>query len=416
MDPRDNPYAPGAGLQPPELAGRDKLLKDVAIDMDRILGGRPAKGTLMLGLRGVGKTVLLNRMYDAAVEKGLKTARIEAPEGGMLPQLLAPELRRVLYSLDLKRAAGKKIYRAASILRNFVAAFKVKVGDIEIGVDPAQGFADSGNLEQDMPSLLAAVCEAAQERKAAVGLFIDELQYLTSAELASLIVACHEVAQRNLPMLFVGAGLPHLAALAGNAKSYAERLFNYPVVGQLAPAAARAALVNPAKRQGVMFREDAVEEILRITERYPYYLQVWGSHLWNLAAGSPIRLADAQHARPAAIADLDANFFRVRFDRLTALQQKYLRAMAELKQEPYSSGKIAAVLGVGPADVATVRQQLIEKGMIWSQRHGETAFTVPLFAEFMKRRMPHLEKHTPRKRRVRAAVPRRRTPGMRGRK
>ena len=404
MDPRNNPYAPGAGLQPPELAGRDKLLKDVSIDMDRVLNGRAAKGSLMLGLRGVGKTVLLNRMYAAASEKGFKTAKIEAPEGGMLPQLLAPELRRVLYSLDLKRAAGRKIHRAASILRNFVAAFKVKVGDIEIGVDPAQGVADSGNLEQDLPSLLAAVCEAAQERRLAVGLFIDELQYLTSDELASLIVACHELAQRSLPMLLVGAGLPHLAALAGNAKSYAERLFNYPVVGPLSPAAARAALVAPAKRQGVTFREDAVEEILRVTERYPYYLQVWGSHVWNLVSGGPIRLADVHHAKTAVIADLDANFFRVRFDRLTPLQQKYLRAMAELDQEPFLTGKIAATLGVQPAAIATVRQQLIEKGMIWSQRHGETAFTVPLFGEFMKRRMPRLEKHKPQKRSSRLAV------------
>jgi hypothetical protein len=401
MEPRDNPYAPGAGLQPPELAGRDALLRDISIDMDRVLRGRPVKGTLMLGLRGVGKTVLLNRMYDTAAAKGFKTAKIEAPEGGMLPQLLAPELRRVLYSLDLKLAAGKKIHRAASILRNFVAAFKVKVGDIEIGVDPARGVADSGILEQDLPSLLVAVCEAAKERKAAVGLFLDELQYLSPSELASLIVACHEVAQRNLPMLFIGAGLPHLAALAGRAKSYAERLFNYPVVGPLSAVAARAALANPARRQSVAYRDDALEEILRVTERYPYYLQVWGLHVWNLAPASPIRFDDARKAKPLAVADLDANFFRVRFDRLTALQQKYLRAMAELGPGPSPTGDIAAELGVEPAAVATIRQQLIEKGMLWSQRHGETAFTVPLFDEFMKRRMPKLEKHRPQKRQVR---------------
>jgi len=389
MDRQNNPYAPGAGLQPPELAGRDKLLDEAAIDMDRVKNSRPTKGTLLLGLRGVGKTVLLNRLHALAESKGFRTVKLEAPEGGMLPQLLAPELRQVLYSLDLKIAAGRKVHRAASVLRNFVAAFKVKVGDIEFGMEPARGVGDSGNLEQDLPDLLVAVCQAAKERNVVLGMFLDEVQYLSSEELASLIVACHEVAQRNLPMYFVGAGLPQIAALAGNAKSYAERLFNYPEVGQLEPAAARLALVRPAKSEGVVFRDDAIEEILRVTERYPYFLQEWGFHVWNSARGSPIRRIDVLH---------DANFFRVRFERLTPLQQKYLRAMAELGGGPYQTGEIASTLGVEPAAVATVRQQLINKGMVWSQRHGETAFTVPLFDEFMKRQMPKLVKHKPKKR------------------
>lgn len=398
MDRRKNPYAPGAGLQPPELAGRDKLLQDAAIDMDRVLDARPTKGMMLLGLRGVGKTVLLNRLYGMAEKKGFRTAKVEAPEGGMLPQLLAPELRRVLYSLDLKFAAGKAIHRAAAVLRNFAAAFKVKVGDIEIGVDQASGEADSGNLEQDLPNLLVAVCEAAKERNVALGVFLDEVQYLSSGELASMIVACHEIAQRNLPMLFIGAGLPQIAALAGNAKSYAERLFNYPEVGQLDASAARAALVLPARNEGADFQDEAVEEMLRVTERYPYFIQEWGFHVWNFAPASPIRLVDVQEAKPGAIAHLDANFFRVRFDRLTPLQQKYLRAMAELGSGVLQSGEIAAMLGVGAASVAPVRQQLINKGMAWSPRHGETAFTVPLFDEFLKRQMPGLEKHEPKKR------------------
>jgi AAA ATPase domain len=398
MDRRKNPYAPGAGLQPPELAGRDKLLEEATIDMDRVLDKRPAKGMMILGLRGVGKTVLLNRLYGLAEEKGIRAAKVEAPEGGMLPQLLAPELRQVLYSLDLKASTGHKLHRAASVLRNFVSVFKVKVGDIEIGIDPARGEADTGNLEQDLPDLLVAVCEAAKERNVALGLFLDEVQYLSPPELASLIVACHEVAQRNLPLFFVGAGLPQIAALAGNAKSYAERLFTYPEVGQLDAEAARAALVHPAKIEGVDFEDDAVDEILRVTERYPYFIQEWGFHVWNAAPKSPILESDVQQATPGVIAHLDANFFRVRFDRLTPLQQKYLRAMAELGSGPHQTGDIAATLGVEARAVATVRQQLINKGMVWSQRHGETAFTVPLFNEFMMRQMPRLEKHEPRRR------------------
>ena len=333
-----------------------------------------------------------------AEQKGFRTAKVEAPEGGMLPQLLAPELRQVLYSLDLQASAGHKVRQAASVLRNFVAAFKVKIGNIEVGVEPAHGEADTGNLEQDLPDLLVAVCEAAKERGVALGMFLDEVQYLSPKELASLIVACHEVAQRNLPLFFVGAGLPQIAALSGNAKSYAERLFTYPQVDQLDPIAARAALVHPAQNEGVDFQDDAVEEILRVTERYPYFIQEWGFHVWNSAPESPIQLAYVQQATPGIIAHLDANFFRVRFDRLTPLQQKYLRAMAELGPGPHQTGDIAAMLGVGPGAVATVRQQLINKGMVWSQRHGETAFTVPLFNEFMKRQMPNLEKHEPRHR------------------
>jgi hypothetical protein len=366
--------------------------------MDRVLNRRPTKGMMLLGLRGVGKTVLLNRLHSMAEQKGFRTAKVEAPEGGMLPQLLAPELRQVLYSLDLQASAGHKVRQAASVLRNFVAAFKVKIGDIEIGIDQARGEADTGNLEQDLPDLLVAVCEAANERSVALGIFLDEVQYLSPEELASLIVACHEVAQRNLPLFFVGAGLPQIAALSGNAKSYAERLFTYPQVGQLDADAARAALVHPAKNEGVDFQADAVEEILRVTERYPYFIQEWGFQVWNSAPGSPIQFAHVQQATPDIIAHLDANFFRVRFDRLTPLQQKYLRAMAELGAGPHQTGDIAAMLGVAAGAVATVRQQLINKGMVWSQRHGETAFTVPLFNEFMRRQMPKLEKHEPKRR------------------
>ena len=231
MDRRNNPYAPGVGLQPPELAGRDRLIEDVTVDMDRVLARRPTKGLVLLGLRGVGKTVLINPLRAFADDKGFETAKIEAPEGGALPDLLAPELRRILYALDVRKAGGRNLRRAVNVLRGFANAFKVRIGDIEFSVEPAPGAGDSGNLERDLPHLLMAVAEAAAERRSAVGLFLDEVQYLSSVELAAVVVACHEIAQRNLPLLFIGAGLPQVAALAGKAKSYAERLFDYPEVG-----------------------------------------------------------------------------------------------------------------------------------------------------------------------------------------
>ena len=398
MDRRNNPYAPGAGLQPPELAGRDRLIDDVTIDMDRVLRRRPTKGLILLGLRGVGKTVLLNRLRAFADDKGFETAKVEAPEGSALPDLLAPELRRILYALDLRQSGGRHLRRAVNVLRGFANAFKVKIGDIEFSVEPARGEGDSGNLEQDLPRLLMAVAEAAAERRSAVGLFIDEIQYLSAVELAAVAVACHEIAQRNLPLLFIGAGLPQVAALAGRAKSYAERLFDYPEVGPLDTDAARAAIAIPAQKEGVSFDPGAVDAILQATQNYPYFIQEWGFQVWNRAPTSPIARTAVAEATPNVIAHLDANFFRVRFDRLTVLQQKYLRAMAELGPGPHKTGEIAATLGVGAASVATVRQQLVNKGMVWSQRHGETAFTVPLFDSFMKRQMPTLEKHVPARR------------------
>lgn len=398
MDRRNNPYAPGAGLQPPELAGRDRLLADASIDMDRVLAGRPAKGMILLGLRGVGKTVLLNRLRSTANEKGFRTARIEAPEGSPLPQLLVPELRQLLYGLDLRQAASHRLLRAANLVAKFAAAFKVKAGDLEFSVDLAPGEGDSGNLEQDLPHLLVALAEAAAERRTAIGLFFDEVQYLSPTELGAVVVACHEIAQQNQPFLFIGAGLPQVAALAGKAKSYAERLFNYPQLGPLEAEDARAALLKPARAEGVVIDDGAARLILDAADNFPYFIQEWGFQVWNAAPASPITTAMARAASPDVVAHLDNNFFRVRFDRLTLLEQKYLRAMAELGPGPHGTGRIAETLGVRPSTVATVRRHLIDKGMVWSQRHGETSFTVPMFDTFMKRQMPQLLKHVPQPR------------------
>jgi hypothetical protein len=398
MDRRSNPFAPGAGLQPPELAGRDDLISNAQVDMLRVKDGRPVKGMMLLGLRGVGKTVLLNRLHAFAEDNGFETAKVEAPEGGRLAELIVPEIRRILFAIDIQSSVKAAIKDAATVLRNFIRTFKVSYGDFEFGMDPAPGRADTGLLEQDLPALLIAVAQAAQRGKLAIGVFIDEIQYLSRQELAALIVAAHQTAQKGLPLLVVGAGLPQIAALSGNAKSYAERLFDYPQVDQLTPEAAALAIIEPARRENVEFERSAIDRIVELTHRYPYFLQEWGFHVWNGAENSPITKQDVDKSETLIIQHLDKNFFRVRFDRLTALQQKYLRAMAELGPGPHKTGEIAQVLNVEASTVAPVRQQLIEKGMVWSQRHGETAFTVPLFDAFMRRQMPDVETHTPKRR------------------
>jgi hypothetical protein len=392
VDPRRNPYAPGAGTPPPELAGRDELLERAAIALDRIRAGRADKSLLLIGLRGAGKTVLLNRIQLDAEARGLHCMRVEAPEDRSLPALLAPVLRAALLRLDRMQAAGKAVRRALSALAGFVSALKVKYGDMEVSIEtpPEVGLADSGDLELDLTALFVALAEAARERNTAAVLFIDELQYVVEEQFGALITAIHACAQRALPLTLVGAGLPQLVGRSGRAKSYAERLFEFPVIGPLDPAAAEAALAVPAAREGAEFTPEALAEILAQTECYPYFLQEWGKHAWAIAPASPITLEHVREATVTALADLDANFFRVRFDRLTPVERRYLRGMAELGPGPHRSGDIAQVLGRQVTSLAPTRSALIGKGMIYSPQHGDTAFTVPLFDGFMKRTMPTL--------------------------
>lgn len=390
MDPRINPYAPGAGSPPPELAGRDELLDGAAIALDRIRNGLPSKSTLLVGLRGVGKTVLLNRIRLDADARGFATLFVEAPEKRSLPALLAGPLRQLLLKLDRLATGGALVKRALRTLGGFVGAMKVKYGDLEFGVDLGvePGVADSGDLEYDLVGLLASVAEAARERGTAVALFIDELQYVAEDQLAALITALHRCAQQSLPLTLVGAGLPHLIGQTGRAKSYAERLFDFPEIGPLSPEAARQALTAPAARHGVAYEPDALAEILAQTQAYPYFLQEWGKHSWNCAGASPIRRADVDAATELAKAELDLGFFRVRFDRLTPTEKRYLRAMAELGPGPHRSGDIAQQLALRVQSVAPTRASLIGKGMIYSPAHGDNAFTVPLFDVYMRRTMP----------------------------
>ncbi|MBN1476020.1 ATP-binding protein [Candidatus Sumerlaeota bacterium] len=390
MDPVKNPYAPGAGSPPPELAGRDDLREKVRIALERSRLGRSAKSLLMVGLRGVGKTVLLARMREDAEKTGIQTIQVEAPEGRSLPSLLAPRLRQSLLYLSRVERDKDLVRRALRALAGFATALKVKYGDIEVGLDlePEPGLADNGILEDDLRSLFEAVGEACRAGDKALALFVDELQYVPEEQLAALIMALHHTAQRRLPVTLVGAGLPQLRGRMGKAKSYAERLFDFPEVGPLSEDDAKLAIEKPARDEGVQFEPDTLKQILTHTHCYPYFLQEWGKHVWDVAETSPIRAIDVEEASKLAIAALDESFFRVRFDRMIPSERRYLRAMAELGPGPHRSGDIAAVLKQKVTSLGPIRSQLIAKGMVWSPGHGDTAFTVPLFDEFMKRTIP----------------------------
>lgn len=387
MDPVTNPYAPGAGTQPPELAGRDDILKRAQVTLARVREGRHAKSFMLVGLRGVGKTVLLNTIHSAAENQGFISVLVETPEGRSLPELLVPVLRRILLRLDTKERVNATVKRGLMILKAFANAVKVKVGELEIGldIDPVRGTADSGDIESDLPDLFEAVGVAARSRGSAVAIIIDEVQYIKEKEFSALIMAMHRISQRQLPLILIGAGLPQLVGLAGRSKSYAERLFDYPDVGPLSNKDACSALLEPSRREGVEYDDAALARAIALTKGYPYFLQEWGYHSWNAATASPITAADVEKATADALRSLDESFFRVRFDRVTPREKDYLFAMAALGAGPHRSGDIASELGVAVESIAPVRSSLIKKGMVFSPAHGDTAFTVPMFDEYLYR-------------------------------
>ncbi len=390
MDPIANPFSPGAGSPPPELVGRDAILEQTKILLGRVKQKRPEKSLLLTGLRGVGKTVLLNEMERLALANGYRTILVEAHEDKSLPALLAPHLRKLLFELNRIAGVGDKAKRALAVLKSFVSAVKVTVAEIEIGLDiePEKGAADSGDIEADLPNLLVAVAEAAEERQAPVAILLDEIQYLKQHELSALIMAMHRMQQRQLPLVLLGAGLPILPGLAGESKSYAERLFNFPGLGPLSQSDAAKAVRDPVRVASVDVEEAALAEIFRLTKGYPYFLQEWGYQAWNRAVASPITLQVVHDATDTVVERLDKNFFRVRFDRLTPGEKRFLRAMAEFGEGAHRTGDIAEKLGVKVHSLGPTRANLIRKGMIYSPSHGDMAFTVPLFDAFMRRVMP----------------------------
>jgi hypothetical protein len=299
-------------------------------------------------------------------------------------------LRLTLLRLSRSAKAKDLAQRALQGLAGFAKALKLRYQDIEVGIDfePEPGLADNGDLENDLQALLELSGNAAKAGETALGLFIDELQYVEEDQLAALITALHRTAQRSLPVVLVGAGLPQLPGRMGRAKSYAERLFDFPMVGPLSEEAAGIAIAKPARDQNVGITDDALSRIFEETHGYPYFLQEWGKHTWDAAEGSPMTLQDVELASTTAVAALDESFFRVRFDRLTPLEKRYLRAMAQLGPGPHRSGDIAWELSREVTSLGPTRSQLIWKGMIWSPSHGDTAFTVPLFDQYMRRIMP----------------------------
>jgi len=394
MDPIKNPFSPGAGSPPPELVGRDPILEDARILLARVKSKKPEKSLLLTGLRGVGKTVLLNEIERLARANEYRTIAIEAHENKNLAPLLAPYLRSLLFDLDRIAGAGDKVKRGFRVLRSFLGVLKLTYNDITFGIDidAEKGSADSGDLEIDLPSLFIAIAEAAEDRRCAVAIFIDEIQYFSPKELGALIMAMHKVQQLQLPLVLLGAGLPILPALAGESKSYAERLFSFPDVGALSQEDAAKALRDPAKLVGVHFEPDALDEIYRLTKGYPYFLQEWGYQAWNRAAASPITLQIVHDATAAVIPRLDQNFFRVRYDRLTPSEKYFLRAMAQLGEGAIRTGDIADALRVKVTSLGPMRAKLMRKGMIYSPAHGDLAFTVPLFNDFMIRAIPNFKR------------------------
>lgn len=392
MEELRNPFSPGAGTPPPELAGRHGILDRASVLLGRIQRGRPSKSILLTGLRGVGKTVLLNEIHRQAKGLGFKRIFLEAHEDKSLAASLAPQLRRLLFELDRMEGAKEKVRRGLAVLRGFIGSVQVEYGGIPIGIDldPEKGTADSGDLEIDLPELMVVVGEAAASRNAHLVLLIDELQYFKEKELSSLIMAMHKIQQESLPIVLVGAGLPILPRLAGESKSYAERMFDFPELGPLPESDAAKAIHDPIAAEGEGIEQDAVDEVVRVTQGYPYFLQEWGYQVWNLAEDSPIGLDVVEQATAATAERLDENFFRVRFDRLSQGEKVFLRAMAELGQGPHRIGDVAEVMQLAVASLSPRRAKLIHKGMIFSPQHGEVAFTVPLFDEFMHRAMPEL--------------------------
>jgi hypothetical protein len=389
MDPVRNPYAPGAGTPPPELAGRADLIATATTALQRIALGRPTQSLIMVGLRGVGKTVLLNRFNDIAESHGVRTAFVEAHEGKSLPELLAPAIRSILYQLSVIDGAKEMARRGLRGLKGFLNGLHVTINDVDFGfsMDAESGLADSGDIEADLPDLIVTVGEAAKAAKRPIAILVDELQYLEQTEFSALIMAIHKTNQKGLPILVIGAGLPQITALAGNSKSYSERLFKFPEIGALRTDEAIQAIERPATEEGVSFTSGAIDKILQVTEKYPYFLQQWAYEAWNVSDNEIITEDVVDRAGDLAIRELDQSFFKVRFDRCTSSEKKYMRALADFGVGKHRSGDVADRLGVRVTSVAPTRSALIRKGMIYSPSHGDTAFTVPLFDQYMRRAM-----------------------------
>lgn len=401
MDPRENPYTPNAGARPPELVGRGDQLDSFELLLERLRRGRTEQSMLITGLRGVGKTVLLTRFRERAEESGWAVTELEVSkhDDAAFRRELALDLRRALFAIAPKEKWRDRVRRAASALRAFTLSVDPD-GNLTAGMDAdaIAGLADSGMLAADLADVMVTMGEAARDHDTGVVILLDEVQFLSRQQLEAVIMALHRTVQRSLPITLVGAGLPQVPELAGEAKSYAERLFRFPAIGNLSDADAATALTAPAAEQGVRFDDEAIEAAIAFTEGYPYFLQELGYAVWTIATQGVVRLADVQAAQRLVEDKLDGSFFRVRIDRTTELERAYLRAMAELGPEPHLAGDVARLLGRSSTQCGPTRSQLIDKGLLYTPSHGYAAFTVPHFDRFLRRTIPQNQVPPVRKR------------------
>lgn len=403
MDAVTNPYTPNAGAEPQAIVGRDDQLQSFDLLLRRLARGKTEQSMIITGLRGVGKTVLLGQFRSKALQSDWVVVELEVSkhDDSQFRRDLASRLRTALFQLSPRARWTDAINRAAAVLKSFTVQVDAQGTWLAgLDVEAAEGFADHGDLTLDLTDLLLAIGEAASDRDRGVVLLFDELQFLSASQLEAVIEGLHKLVQRKLPITLVGAGLPQIPELAGDAKSYAERLFRFPAIGNLGHDDARRALAEPAADEGASFDPAALDRAVEVTGGYPYFLQELGYAVWGLAQKSPISLQDVEDALPVYESTLDASFFRVRLDRATEMQRAYLRAMASLGPEPQKAADVAGVMGRTSPQVAPTRAELINMGLLFTPEHGYAAFTVPHFDQFMLRAIPELVVPPPRVRRT----------------
>lgn len=404
MDPVRNPYTPNAGAQPPATFGREAQIDNFNLLLRRMSAGRTEQSMIITGLRGVGKTVLLGQFYREALKQDWVVIEAEATkhDDTAFRSRMAADAKTVLFTLSPRARWNDRLERAASVLKSFSVSVD-SAGNVSAGlnVEGLEGVGDRGDLQHDLTDLFVAVGEAAQSKGRGVVLLYDEVQFLSRTQLEALISALHKTVQRGLPVTMVGAGLPQIAELAGDAKSYAERLFRFPRIGHLQPGDARLALLRPAEEEGATYSNAALDRALDITGGYPYFIQELGYAVWGVAEGPEITEKDVSDAEALYEAKLDSSFFRVRLDRASAKQTAYLRAMAELGPEPQKASDVAALMHRESTQVGTTRAELIAMGLLYTPEHGYAAFTVPHFDKFMLRAVPELVVPDVRKRKRR---------------
>ena len=393
MDNRTNPYTPNAGATPEAIVGRDDQINTFRDLLERLRRGRTDQSMIVTGLRGVGKTVLLGRFRELALEANWEVLDIEASkhDDSNFRQILFSKLRSALLQLSPRDRWSERFHKTAAVLSSF--ALSMDTGGtfaLNWSVPPAEGLGDHGNLSLDLTDVLVSIGEAAKERDRGIVILIDEVQFLNRGQLEALIQAIHKVVQRRLPVTFVGAGLPQIAELAGDAKSYAERLFKFPKIGSFSATDARRALSEPAQIEGVSYTDDALDLAGEITEGYPYFVQELGSQAWSVAVGTVITKDDIKMAQEGYETKLDSSFFRVRLDRATPLQTAYMRAMAELGPEAQKAADVAKLMDRESPQIGPTRAELIDMGLLYTPEHGYAAFTVPHFDRFIKRAVPNL--------------------------